>query len=240
MTQTTGGNGRLGNQIIRNLAVSLLAEKHNLKVVYHNHDLIRKLGIELFSGDRVYPTEEQLNDDNYFSTYNAETLGANVEPNCSYFQTKDISNFLYNHLQSVQENIIEKNQFKERYNANDDLFVHIRLGDVAANNPGVNYYTNAINSIPHANLWLSTDQHQHSTVQTLLKTFPQAKLVQYKEIETFQFASTCKNVLLSHGSFSALIGYLSFFSSVHYPEYKPDQMWFGDMFSIPNWNKISY
>ena len=30
MTSTNGNNGRLGNQIIRNLAVSLLAEKHNL------------------------------------------------------------------------------------------------------------------------------------------------------------------------------------------------------------------
>ena len=29
MTTTTGNNGRLGNQIIRNLAVSLIAEKNN-------------------------------------------------------------------------------------------------------------------------------------------------------------------------------------------------------------------
>ena len=29
---STGNNGRLGNQIIRNLAVSLIAEKFNLKV----------------------------------------------------------------------------------------------------------------------------------------------------------------------------------------------------------------
>jgi len=34
MISTTGSNGRLGNQIIRNLAVSLLAKKHNLKVEY--------------------------------------------------------------------------------------------------------------------------------------------------------------------------------------------------------------
>ena len=30
MTTTVSYNGRLGNQIIRNLAVSLIAEKHNL------------------------------------------------------------------------------------------------------------------------------------------------------------------------------------------------------------------
>ena len=42
--------GRLGNQIIRNLAVSLIAEKHNLCVNYCNNQLISELGIYLFSG----------------------------------------------------------------------------------------------------------------------------------------------------------------------------------------------
>ena len=40
MTSTTGYNGRLGNQIIRNLAVSLIAEKHNLKVDYYNKSFL--------------------------------------------------------------------------------------------------------------------------------------------------------------------------------------------------------
>jgi hypothetical protein len=39
MTSTIEGEGRLGNQIIRNLAVSLLAEKHDLKVDYYNKTL---------------------------------------------------------------------------------------------------------------------------------------------------------------------------------------------------------
>ena len=45
MTTTTSYNGRLGNQIIRNLAVSLIAEKHNLYVNYSNNVLIKQLGI---------------------------------------------------------------------------------------------------------------------------------------------------------------------------------------------------
>ena len=36
------------------------------------------------------------------------------------------------------------------------------------------------------------------------------------EIETIQFASTCKNVVLSHGTYSGIIGYLSFYSNVYY------------------------
>ena len=67
---STGDLGRLGNQIIRNLAVSLLAEKHNLKVNYYNNDLIYKLGIKLFSGDNSYESIQDLTDDNYFTIFN--------------------------------------------------------------------------------------------------------------------------------------------------------------------------
>jgi len=66
---TTIEYGRLGNQIIRNLAVSLIAQKHDLKVNYSNKDKIAKLGIELFSGSNVYETPEYLKDSNYFLFY---------------------------------------------------------------------------------------------------------------------------------------------------------------------------
>jgi hypothetical protein len=65
--------------------------------------------------------------------------------------------------------------------------------------------------------------------------YPDAKIIYLDEISTFQFASTCKHIILSHGSFSAMIGYLSFFSTVHYPKYEADKIWYGDMFSIEGW-----
>ena len=83
MTSITGEgyNGRLGNQVIRNLAVSLLAEKHNLKVNYWNNDLMYKLGITLFSGINSYECTKRLTDDNYFATYNCDNLNYNLDPN---------------------------------------------------------------------------------------------------------------------------------------------------------------
>jgi len=48
MSFTTNNNGRIGNQIIRNLAVSFIAEKTDLKVNYSSNDLIDLLGISLF------------------------------------------------------------------------------------------------------------------------------------------------------------------------------------------------
>ena len=123
MTSTTGRNGRLGNQIIRNLAVSLLAKKHNLKVEYYNKDLIKKLGIELFTGSNSYNYINYLTDDNYFTIYNVDKLNYNLNPNKNYFQTKEITNFLYNYLHKdeIKSNIIINNPFKERYTKNNDL-----------------------------------------------------------------------------------------------------------------------
>ena len=46
MSSTTLRNGRLGNIIIRNLAVSLIAQKHNLFVDYAANNLIEQLGIK--------------------------------------------------------------------------------------------------------------------------------------------------------------------------------------------------
>lgn len=240
MITTTGNNGRLGNQIIRNLAVSLIAEKYNLKVDYHNKKIINDIGIDLFSGINIYQNTQELNDNNYFSFYNSDNLNSSLNPNFAYFQSKEITNFLYDYLQTdkVKSNIIEKNPFNKRYNSNNDLFIHIRLTDVSCFNPGVNYYLNVIKEIHFDDLYISTDENTHSIVKQIITLYPNAKLIDYDEITTFQFASTCKHIVLSHGSFSAVIGYLSFFSNVYYPEYEESKIWYGDMFSIKNWNKM--
>lgn len=239
MTQT-GGNGRLGNQIIRNLAVSLLAEKHDLSVTYYNKDLINKLGIQFFNGSKIHSSTQMLSDDNYFTVYHSDLITFNLDPNQHYFQTKEICNILYQYLHSepVQSNIISHNPFKDRYQNNNDLFVHIRLTDAAHFNPGISYYINAINQVNFDKLYISTDDAHHPIVSNLLMLFPSANLILYDEISTFQFASTCKHIILSHGSFSAVIGYLSFYSIIYYPEYESHKIWYGDMFSIPNWNQL--
>jgi len=233
--------GRLGNQIIRNLAVSLSAEKHNLKVDYFNKDLINNLGIELFSGSNSYNLIQKLTDDNYFTIYNMDELNYNLNPNGHFFQTKEITNLIYNYLHKdkIKSKIIGNNPFKERYTKNNDLFVHIRLTDAEQWNPGITYYINAINNIIFDKLYISTDDKNNNMITELLKLYPFASLVDADEIITFQFASTCKHIVLSHGSFSAVIGYLSFFSNIYYPEFELNKIWHGDMFSVDNWIKLS-
>ena len=246
MTTTSGHNGRLGNQIIRNLAVSLIAKKHNLKVHYFNKYLIDdKLGMSLSSGSNVHKSCITLSDANYFDIHNCDDFNHNLDPNGHYFQTKEITHFLHNHLHSdaVKSNIIEKNPFKQRYNANNDLFVHVRLTDAAQWNPGIYYYLRTIRPIHYDHMYISTDDVNHSFVQTLLH-LPNSTLINCDEITTIQFGSTCKNIVLSHGSFSAVIGYVSYFSTMYYQEYNhpgcidhSKNICYGDMFSINGWVK---
>jgi hypothetical protein len=240
MTSTIGRAGRLGNQIIRNLAVSLIAKKHNIAVDYYNNELIHTLGITLFSGNYVYENIQDLTDTNYFDIYNSDTINYNLFPH-QFYQTKEITNFLYDYLHTdeVKSNIIEKNPFKERYNNNNDLYIHIRLTDARQFNPGIVYYVNAIKNIQFDNLYISTDENSHPMITELLQLYPLAQIIEYDEIATFQFASTCKHIILSHGSFSAIIGYLAYFSTIYYPEYEENKIWYGDMFSITGWIKLN-
>jgi hypothetical protein len=239
---TTKPHGRLGNQIFRNLAVSLIAEKHDLYVyMYANHELIANLGIPLFCGTQKHMNTIALTDDNYFLIYNSTNLSANLNSDFHFFQTKTISRTLYNYLQSEQIKtlIMKKNPFNARYNQNNDLYIHIRLTDVAELNPGLDYYLKAIQSIQFEKLYISSDDTAHKIVQEILKHYPTTEIIHEAEIKTIQFASTCKNIILSHGSFSAIIGYLAYFSVINYPEYEKDKIWYGDMFSNDGWNKIS-
>ena len=62
--------------------------------------------------------------------------------------------------------------------------------------------------------------------------------VEFSEFDTIQFGCTCKYIILSHGTFSAMIGLLAYHSEVYYPDYDYSVRWHGDIFSIPSWRKI--
>ena len=135
---------------------------------------------------------------------------------------------------------MNKNPFANRYENNNDVCIHIRLDDTAHWNPGFDYYQKALSPLTFDKLYITTDQKDHDIIRQLISLYPTAIIIEYDEIRTFQFASTCKHIILSHGSFSAIIGYLAYFSDIYYAEHDPSKhKWYGDIFSIPGWNKIS-
>jgi len=241
MTTTINGAGRLCNHIFRNIAVSMIATKFNLYVTYGYHDKIQELGITLFSGTNCFNKNITLCDDNFFDVLNATELKENLIVN-GFYQTKSISQSIFNYLrkENIKKQIILKNPFKSRYSNNNDCFIHIRLTDVSHFNPGIAYYLEALSATSFDNLYIGTDEPNHSIITEIKKHYSNLIVLYYDEVNTIQFGSTCKHVILSHGSFSATIGYLAFFSQIFFPEYESNKEWYGDMFSISEFREISF
>lgn len=242
VTTTGKTTGRLGKQIIRNLAVNIVAKKHNLFVVYANQELMTSMGIKLYCGDAIHDKMIHLENDNYFHVLFSESIDFNLYSNWNFFQTKEIANMLYKYLRTneVLVNVIKMNLFKERYNNNNDCFLHVRLTDVANRNPGFAYFDKVLSSITYDNLFIASDEFDHEIVKRIVEKYPEAKMLDLDEKNTIQLASTVKHVVLSHGSFSAIIGYLSYFSDVYYAKHEAGERWYGDMFSIDGWKEVDF
>ena len=157
-----------------------------------------------------------------------------------WFQSEEITTILYNHLNNKMINIINKNPYKERYKNNNDLFLHIRLGDAKEWNVGIEYYIHCINLLKYDYIYIGSDNLNDDLIKKIKALYTNIILVDKNPIETIQFGSTCKNIILSHGSFSALIGYLGFFSNVYFMNTKPKNNWcLIDMFLNKGFNPIN-
>ena len=216
-------NGRLCNQIIRNLAVSIIAERFDLYVEYSEYDKLNIIGFDLYKGTNKYDKTITLSDDNYINILNRNIIDFNVNPNKHFFQTQDITDLIYKHIRSNKHKllIIQNNPYKDRYNNNNDIYIHIRIGGIyGKQNPGVDYYILCINKIKYDNIYISTDCINHNIINELISKFPIIKIIEKNDVETIQFASSCKYIILSYGSYSAIIGYLSFYSDkIYYPSF---------------------
>jgi hypothetical protein len=230
----------------------ILAEKYDLVAEYSYWAKMHTLGITLYSGSRIFQENRILDSDAKMEALlqEIESLGSGftLDKNLMmqgdiYCQTREMTNRIYAFLRSerIRTEIIQANPFHFNYQNNNDIFVHIRLGDVADKNPGFTYYEKVLNSLEsngYDRIFLSSDSPFHPICQKIFKEFRNTSFVQFDEIQTIQYATTCRYVVLSHGSFSAIIGYLAFFSEVYYPAYDPAKIWYGDMFSVPGFQKI--
>ena len=249
------GYGNLCNQLFRNIAFSIIAEKFDLLVNYNETKrcdvpnvpfikLINSLGIDLFSGTKKYTETKIITDDNYFDIYNQEEINFNLSVgDNTYFQTNDISNLLYKYFnrEDIKNKIIKKNPFEKRYNNNNDIFIHVRLGDVEWMYPGFEYVEKCLNKIQnnYDNIYIATNDFNSSYIKEIKNKYPDLKFIDKSPIESIQFGSTCKHIILSNGSFSATIGFFGYYSDIYYPS----QMfsWWNEKFGpweISKWNKI--
>jgi hypothetical protein len=227
------------NHIVRNLAVGIIARRHDLSVRYSYEIQCRQLGLPLICGTQVHHNAIRLTDDNYESILLAPVLLSDLCPKESYFQTPAITRHIFNllHEPNVSEQVVVANPHRNRYSNNNDVFVHMRLTDVRQNSPGSGYYISAISCLTFDTLYIASDDFDDPILREVVDAYPTAVFVRSNEVDTIQFGSTCKHVILSHGSFSGVIGLLSFYSDVYYPPIDSAKQWYGDMFSGQGWTE---
>lgn len=198
----TSPYGRLCNQIIRNLALSILAEKYDLYVEYSSYDTINNsLGINLFVGNNKHDNGVSINCGNYMNYYNNYIeRKSNFCFMKDFFQNEEITTILCKHLRGNSKNIIDKNPYAERYENNNDLFIHIRLGDVKHKNVGIEYYSYCIDFILREkncdNIYIGSDSLNDNMIKKLISIYPDIILV--KKIQLKQFSLGAHVKILSY------------------------------------------
>jgi hypothetical protein len=237
MLDTTGSGGRFGNRFFQNMVVDMLSRKFNLPARYGFFEACSRLGVDLFtSGTHQYMNTLVVTEENVNVIMKADSLGVNLSlhPNV-YFQTPIIAGRIRNSLNIGK--IKECNPYSTRYSENSDVFVHVRIGDLAGKNltPGIDYYENILSSIEFTYGYISSDTPDHPMVKHLMQKYDLRYFLD-NEITTVQFGSTCKYIVTAGGTFSWLIALLGFNSDVYYP--KNYLAWHGDIYGFPDWKGV--
>jgi len=218
MSKTTTLGGRLGNQFFINVAASLLAEKHDLYIEYENHHDVYAV-FPLYVGTKRHPITRIVNDDNYIEIYNKDSIDFNLSFQ-DYFQSSKVTMLTHMYVRSKKNYYLKRNP----YHKNDNCFIHVRLGDVAQWNPGAAHYQRILSTLNVNRVYLSSDSRDHPIVQTLMLD-PRIEWVDRSPVDTILFASQQRYVILSHGTFSGMIGYLAFYSTVYFVKESESTSW---------------
>lgn len=236
--------GRFGNILFYTFVADYISRKNDILITYNEIEKIKSLGIDLHEGTKRYEHTLVLTDenvDNIFSIFENPLMDKNLIIG-GYFQTPTVARYIKETIH--KESIIEKNPYKNRYpcyTGNNDVFVHIRLGDILDFNAQEEYiyYEQTLSKIIFDRGFISSDSPDHIYCKNLIEKFNLYPF-QADEINTIQFASTCKSIVLSKGTFSWFIGVLAFYSEIFFPDKIGMKPWHGDIFVFPEWNKVTY
>jgi hypothetical protein len=86
-------------------------------------------------------------------------------------------------------------------------------------------------------VYIASDDIQHPLCQSLIEKY-NMKIYEADEVDTIMFGSTCKQIILTGGSFSFCIGLFGFDSKVFY--LRVTGTWHPpELFSIGDWTEIT-
>jgi hypothetical protein len=203
--------GRLGNNIFQNVVASIFSKKFDLKVEkYIDEDACKHIGCVFNHSGKTYKNDAiPINDKNFLTVLKEEKIDYGLDLN-GFFQKPE---FVINYKEEILSNFDLTYEPPE----NNDLFIHVRLGDLIECNAGIDYYSKAIESITYNRGFISTDDFDHDIVKTLMKKYELTPCYQ-SPVSTINFAKNFNNLVLSLSTFSWWIGFLSKAKIIIYPQ----------------------
>ena len=231
---TINNRGRLGNAMFRNCAASILSKKFNMKVKeYVMFPQLRALCPKFYTqGTKIYETQINIGQTNFTDIIQKN----NVDYGLKLMYRCQDTNFVLNYKNEILS------QFDLQYSKQhkDDLFIHVRLGDILKfpeRIPSLDYYVKAIEQTKFKKGYISSDTPSHEIVAHLMSRF-NLTLYENKPAETINFGKDFGNLVLSSGTFSWWIAFLSKAKNVFYP--KNGQEWCGDIFVFDEWTPVEF
>ena len=206
--------GRLGNNIFQNVAAAMFSKKFDLKVKdYLQFESMEILGFKFPSGTKSFDNEEILvNDNNYVSLFEKKEIDCGLKFNGIF--SNHIPEFIKNHKEEILSN------FDLTYGEpNNDLLVHVRLGDLTRCNPGLEYYCKVIESLTYDKGYITTDEPDNELILALIKKY-NLNLCKLRPANTIAYGKNFNNLILSKSTFSWWMAFLSKAENIIYPSYE--------------------
>lgn len=227
---TTVYEGRLGNNLIQYFVSKLFAKKFNFRfnsTCHHNGNDWCSIVNNKNEGDIVGETSVIINDKNFIQFFENDFTESRHYIFDGFFQSKEFFNKYGNNIKSLIN--LEYDDVED-----DSVFLHYRIGDILNDRRmlPLEYYEEILSKINAKKGYISSDTITHNFCQILIKKYNLIP-INLSPLDTIMFGKNFKKIILSEGSFSWWIGFLSNNSEVHYN--KRDLVWHGDMF-LDSWN----
>jgi hypothetical protein len=225
--------GRLGNRLLIYAAAYIFAKKFNFTIC---SDIVQNIfGLPAYKGveyDRSALEVITVDDKNFMHLLQSDWLPPNHYHFNGYFQHRD---FILNYHHEI------KNLFNPQYTAMPDnsVFVAYRIGDIMNQRQmlPIDYYREALQHISAEAGFITSDTPSHPNVLQLAQEF-NLQLYGNGPNRTINFGKNFNNIVLSEGTFSWWIGFLSKAKNIYYNE--RDRFWHGDIFVFPDWKQLKY
>lgn len=222
--------GRLGNNYFQYAAAYIFAKKFKLSII--TSPISNFFNLPKCEGNTFDNKIVDVDDNNFLELLNSESIEKAHYRFVGFYQIK---NFILEY----------ENEIKSIFNLSYDIvdkksvFVIYRIGDILGTNNmlPIEYYIEALKNLNCNEGFISSDSPDHPNVLKLSEYF-NLKIYYKDPNETINFAKNFNNLVLSEGTFSWWIGFLSNAEKIIYN--KRPRLWHGDIFVSPEWKFLNY